>query len=152
MPATSAPPRSIGVAVIGAGMAGRAHIAGYRTASTLSGGPHGEDLPGIRLVAVADAHAPFAEAAAERYGYRQVLSGPAHPYVAGGPAMDFPSVGHGRNDFFVFQRRAFLNEIAGGPGTPIGDLPVVAHGLHDLRVPEAVTRAAGTEGGVVPVA
>ncbi|WP_432544086.1 Gfo/Idh/MocA family protein [Kineococcus sp. SYSU DK002] len=87
-------------------------------------------------------------------GYRQVLVGPAHPYVAGGLPMDFPSVGHGQNDFFTFQCRAFLNEIAGGVGTPIGDLPVVppmAHGLHNLRVLEAVTKAADGTGEPVPV-
>ena len=40
---------SIGVAVIGAGMVGRAHAAGYRVASQL----YDLDLPEIRLVAVA---------------------------------------------------------------------------------------------------
>jgi hypothetical protein len=39
-------------------------------------------------------------------GYRQVLIGPAHPYIAGGLPMDFPSVGHGQGDFFTFQARA----------------------------------------------
>jgi predicted dehydrogenase len=38
-------------------------------------------------------------------GYRQVLLGPDHPYVARGLPMDFPSVGHGQNDFFTFQAR-----------------------------------------------
>jgi predicted dehydrogenase len=88
-------------------------------------------------------------------GYRQVLVGPAHPYVAGGLPMDFPSVGHGQSDFFTFQCRAFLNEVAGGVGTPIGDLPVVppmAHGLHNLRVLEAVTQAATGKGEPVPFA
>jgi predicted dehydrogenase len=77
-------------------------------------------------------------------GYRQVLVGPAHPYVAGGLPMDFPSVGHGQSDFFTFQCRAFLDEVAGGVGTPLGDLPVVpplAHGLHNLRVLDAVASA-----------
>ena len=32
--------------------------------------------------------------------------------------MDFPSVGHGQNDFFTFQARAFLEEIAGLDGLP----------------------------------
>jgi len=87
-------------------------------------------------------------------GYRQVLVGPEHPYVAGGLPMDFPSVGHGQSDFFTFQCRAFLNEIAGGVGTPIGELPVVppmTHGLHNLRVLEAVTAAADGKGELVPV-
>jgi len=93
-------------------------------------------------------------AAAEINGFRQVLVGPAHPYVAGGLAMDFPSVGHGQNDFFVYQCRALLNEVAGGVGTPIGSLPVVppmAHGLHNLRVLAAVTAAAQGAGELVPV-
>ena len=46
-------------------------------------------------------------------GYRQVLVGPAHPYLAGGLPMDFPSVGHGQNDLFIFQARAFLEQVAG---------------------------------------
>ena len=41
---------SVGVAVIGGGMAGRAHAAGYRTASTL----FSTDRPEVRLVAIAD--------------------------------------------------------------------------------------------------
>jgi predicted dehydrogenase len=60
-------PSSLGVAVVGAGMAGRAHVAGYRTAGTL----YGADLPGIRLVAVADAQPGLAEATAARFGYRR---------------------------------------------------------------------------------
>ena len=45
-------------------------------------------------------------------GYRQVLIGPGHPYITRGLPMDFPSVGHGQNDLFVFQARAFLGQIA----------------------------------------
>src|SRR4051812_50216963 len=56
---------SIGVAVIGAGMAGRAHANGYRTAATV----YGLDRPAPRLVAVADTHEPFATDAARRYGF-----------------------------------------------------------------------------------
>ena len=60
----------IGVAVIGAGMAGRAHINGYRAAATV----FDPDLPDIRLVAVADAHEPFAVDAAKRYGYERAAT------------------------------------------------------------------------------
>ena len=58
---------SIGVAVIGAGMAGRAHASGYRSAPAV----FGADLPEVRLVAIADAHEPFAVDTAQRYGYQR---------------------------------------------------------------------------------
>ena len=70
------PARPLGVAVIGAGMAGRAHLAGYRAASTLAGGAYGEGLPPIPLIAVADAHEPFAVAAAQRGVHQRALARP----------------------------------------------------------------------------
>jgi predicted dehydrogenase len=79
-------------------------------------------------------------AAAAVNGYRQVLLGPDHPYLAGGLPMDFPSVGHGQNDFFVYQARAFLEQVAGIDGLP--PCPSLADGLHNLRVLEAITVAA----------
>jgi predicted dehydrogenase len=56
---------SLGVAVIGAGMAGRAHIAAYRVAPTL----FDTTLPPLRLVSVADVNEQFANEAARRFGY-----------------------------------------------------------------------------------
>ena len=50
------PEQSIGVAVIGAGMVGRAHANAYRNSSTV----FGLDRPIPRLVAIADVHEPFA--------------------------------------------------------------------------------------------
>ena len=73
-------------------------------------------------------------------GIRQVLVGPWHPYVAKGLPMDFPSVGHGQNDFFTFQARAFLDQIAGVEKLP--PVPDLAHGLHNLQVLDAITAAA----------
>jgi predicted dehydrogenase len=58
---------SIGVAVIGAGMAGRAHCAGYRSAPTLFDPP----LPPIRYVSVVDADEGVAKDAATRYGFER---------------------------------------------------------------------------------
>src|SRR3954465_14507546 len=55
-----------GVAVIGAGMVGRAHANAYRNAATVFGPT---DAP--RLVAIADLHEPFAVDAARRYGYER---------------------------------------------------------------------------------
>ena len=56
---------SIGVAVIGAGMAGKAHAAAYRNAPAL----YESILPTVRLVSIADAYEPAGEAAAKRFGY-----------------------------------------------------------------------------------
>ena len=83
-------------------------------------------------------------------GYRQVLIGPAHPYITRGLPMDFPSVGHGQNDFFTYQARAFLDEVAG-----LGQLPRcpgLAEGLHNLRVLDAVAASARHDGQAVSVA
>jgi predicted dehydrogenase len=55
----------IGVAVIGAGMAGKAHAAAYRSATTL----YRASLPPVRLVAIADAYEPVAVDTAARFGY-----------------------------------------------------------------------------------
>ncbi|GAA0510344.1 dehydrogenase [Paractinoplanes deccanensis] len=73
-------------------------------------------------------------------GARTVFVGPWHPYVARGLPMDFPTVGHGQNDFFVYQARAFLDQIAGAESLP--PCPDLAHGLHNLRVLDAVVSAA----------
>ncbi|NKQ53634.1 Gfo/Idh/MocA family oxidoreductase [Amycolatopsis sp. K13G38] len=59
---------SIGVAVIGAGMAGRAHAAGYRGAGTV----FGLDRPEVRLVAIADINTGLAEDARRRYGFERI--------------------------------------------------------------------------------
>ena len=72
-------------------------------------------------------------------GMRTVFIGPWHPYAGQGLPMDFPTVGHGQNDFFVYQARAFLDQIAGSVTLP--PCPDMAHGLHNLRVLEAVTSA-----------
>lgn len=84
-------------------------------------------------------------------GYRQVLVGPAHPYVAGGLAMDFPSVNYGQNDLFVWQCRAFLEQVAGVAGG-LPPVPSLAHGLHNMRLLRAVAESAKKDGADVPVA
>ena len=77
---------SLGVAVIGVGMAGRAHAAGYRVASQM----YDLDLPEIRLVAVADAHAPFAADAAQRFGYERAET--SWEAIVDAPDIDVVSV------------------------------------------------------------
>jgi predicted dehydrogenase len=77
-------------------------------------------------------------------GYRQVLVGPDHPYLAGGLAMDFPGVNYGQNDLFVFQARAFLEQVCGVAGLP----PCASfdEGLHNMRVLDAVVRSYHSNG------
>jgi predicted dehydrogenase len=73
-------------------------------------------------------------------GYRSVLVGPQHPGIEKGIPMDFPSVGHGQNDLFAWQARAFLDQVAGvGRLAPLASL---ADGLHNLEVQAAVTQSA----------
>ncbi len=78
-----------------------------------------------------------------------MLIGPDHPYITRGLPKDFPSVGHGQSDFFTFQARAFLDEIAGLDGLP--RCPRLAEGLHNLRVLEAVVAAARSDGQAVRI-
>jgi predicted dehydrogenase len=61
--------RPLSVAVIGAGMAGRSHAAGYRQVNTV----FGEGLPPVRLAAIADANQHLARDAARRYGFEQAV-------------------------------------------------------------------------------
>ena len=62
---------------------------------------------------VRDRAVPATTGQSAQNGYRQVILGPEHPYLAGGLAMDAPSVGFGQNDAFAYQARAFLEEVAG---------------------------------------
>jgi predicted dehydrogenase len=82
-------------------------------------------------------------------GYRQVVVGPAHPYLTGGLAMDFPGVGYGQNDLFVFQARAFLEQVAGLDRLP--RVPSFEHGLRNLKLLRAITESARSGGVEVKV-
>ena len=79
-------------------------------------------------------------------GWRRVLIGPAHPYVAAAQSMPFAGVGHGGQEFFTYQARAFLDEIAGLDRLP--KQATFADGLHNLRVEEAIVEAAATGAAV----
>jgi predicted dehydrogenase len=85
-------------------------------------------------------------------GWRTVVLGPGHPYWHGGLPMDAQGVGIGQNEGFVFQARAFLDEIA---GIPVDEsLPRNAglgEGLHNMLVLDAVARSAGSGGATVTV-
>lgn len=60
--------RELRVAVVGAGMAGRAHAAGYRSLPATYGG----SVPAVKLVAVADANRALASDLANRFGFDRV--------------------------------------------------------------------------------
>ena len=55
----------LGIAVIGAGMAGRAHAAAWRAAPTAGTG----ELPDLELVSICDIAGDIASATAARYGF-----------------------------------------------------------------------------------
>jgi predicted dehydrogenase len=83
-------------------------------------------------------------------GHRTVPVGPAHPYLHGGMPMDFPGVSYGQNDLFVFQARAFLEQVAGFEGLP--RMASFEDGLHNLRLLDAVVASAQSGGAEVKVA
>jgi predicted dehydrogenase len=86
MPTKPQSGKRISVAVIGAGMAGRSHAAGYRNANTV----FGLGLPPVRLAAIADANVALAEDAARRYGFEKAL--PSWEAVAEDPTIDAVSI------------------------------------------------------------
>jgi predicted dehydrogenase len=83
-------------------------------------------------------------------GYRQVLVGPEHPYVDRGLPMAFPGVGHGNTEFFTYQARAFLEQVAGVQGLP--PCSTFADGLHTMRLIQAVAESARANGHSASVA
>ena len=83
-------------------------------------------------------------------GYRQVLVGPAHPYLAKGLPMDFPGVNYGQNDLFTYQARAFLEQITGEQRLPT--CPSFEDGLRNLRILDAIVGSAQSGGTEVSVA
>jgi predicted dehydrogenase len=88
-------------------------------------------------------------AAGPTQGYRQVLVGPAHPYLTGGMPMDFPGVGYGQNDLFTFQARAFLEQVAGLEGLP--RMASFEEGLRNIRLLDAVVASAKAGGADVAI-
>jgi len=76
-----------------------------------------------------------------------VLTGPADPYLAGGLAMDFPGVGFGQNDLFVWQARSFLEQVAGLEG--LARTASFSEGLRNLRLLAAVVESAQSGGAEV---
>jgi predicted dehydrogenase len=83
-------------------------------------------------------------------GARQVIVGPQMPYFAGGYPMEAPGVGGGNAEMFVYQCRAFLDQIAGTPD-PLPPNASFADGLHTMELIQAVVRSAESGGAAVDV-
>jgi predicted dehydrogenase len=83
-------------------------------------------------------------------GARQVIVGPQMPYFAGGYPMAAPGVGGGNAEMFVYQCRAFLDQIAGTPD-PLPPNATFADGLHTMEIIQAVVRSAQSDGAAVAV-
>lgn len=131
MSENSPSPAPLSVAVIGAGMAGRSHAAGYRQAGTV----FGPGLPPVRLAAVADANTALAEDAARRYGFEQAL--PSWEAVAEDPSIDAVSVVVG-NDLHRPVCEALLSA-----GKHVLCEKPLAGGLVDAEAMVAAERSAG---------
>ena len=85
-------------------------------------------------------------------GYRQVILGPEHPYLAGGLAMDAPSVGFGQNDAFAYQARAFLEEVAGiDLASSLPRCATFDEGVHNMELLSGVAESAANGGSSVPI-
>ena len=76
----------LSVAVIGAGMAGATHANAWRQVGTV----FELGLPPVKLHTIADAHLPFAEDAAQRYGYARAVDD--WRTVAEDPSIDIVSI------------------------------------------------------------
>ena len=79
-------PDTIGIAVIGAGMAGKAHAAAYRTAPTL----FEPSLPPLRYVSIGDVNEQLGAATASRFGYERTDS--SWQAIVDAPDIDVVSV------------------------------------------------------------
>ncbi|MDU2071790.1 MAG: Gfo/Idh/MocA family oxidoreductase [Cutibacterium avidum] len=78
--------KTLSVAVIGAGMAGTTHANAWRQVGTV----FDLGLPKVRLAAIADAYEPFAQDAAQRYGYQRAVTD--WHEIADDPDIDMVSV------------------------------------------------------------
>jgi predicted dehydrogenase len=83
-------------------------------------------------------------------GVRRVFVGPEHPYIADALPMPYPSVGYSQNDLFVYQARAFLEQVAGIAGG-LPPCPTFGDGLRNLRLLDAVVASARSNGVEVAV-
>jgi predicted dehydrogenase len=133
--------------------------ASFSVSRTAFGMPNGLafDVYGLGGRASFDWHRPAeylfddTQPEARTRGARQVIVGPQMPYFAGGYPMEAPGVGGGNAEMFVYQCRAFLDQIVGTPD-PLPPNATFADGLHTMEIIQAVVRSAQSDGaaGTVP--
>jgi predicted dehydrogenase len=132
--------------------------AAFSVSRTAFGMPNGLgfDVYGLAGRASFDLHRPaefvFDDARPDprTRGPRQVIVGPLMPYFAGGYPMEAPGVGGGNAELFVYQCRAFLDQVVGAPD-PLPPNASFAEGLHTMEVIQAVVGSAQADGAAVPV-
>jgi predicted dehydrogenase len=132
--------------------------ASFSVSRTAFGMPNGLgfDVHGLAGRASFDQHRPAeftyddAQPDARSRGARQVIVGPQMPYFTGGYPMEAPGVGGGNAEMFVYQCRAFLDQIVGTPD-PLPPNATFADGLHTMAIVQAVVRSAQSDGAAVPV-
>jgi len=127
---------SIGVAVIGVGMVGRAHAAGYRTAGSL----FSVDRPDTRLVAIADAYEPFAVDAAKRFGYERAET--SWEAIVDAPDVDVVSVAVANS-----MHREVVEALLGAGKHVLCEKPL-APSVEDAKAMVAAAEAATTHAGI----
>lgn len=117
-------------------MVGRAHAAGYRAASQL----YDLDLPDIRLVAIADAHEPFAVDGARRFGYERAET--SWQAIAGAPDIDVVSVAIANE-----LHRPVVEALLAAGKHVLCEKPL-APSVEDAKAMVAAGESAGTQSGV----
>jgi predicted dehydrogenase len=130
----------------------------FSVSRTAFGMPNGLafDVYGLGGRASFDWHRPaeylfdYAQPDARTRGARQVIVGPQMPYFAGGYPMQAPGVGGGNAEMFVYQCRAFLDQIAGTPDS-LPPNATFADGLHTLETIQAVVASAQSDGAAVAI-
>jgi predicted dehydrogenase len=130
----------------------------FSVSRTAFGMPNGLafDVYGLGGRASFDWHRPAeylfddAQPDARTRGARQVIVGPQMPYFAGGYPMQAPGVGGGNAEMFVYQCRAFLDQIAGTPDS-LPPNATFADGLHTLETIQAVVASAQSDGAAVAI-
>jgi predicted dehydrogenase len=131
----------------------------FSVSRTAFGMPNGLgfDVFGTAGAASYDFHRPAeytyddATPGAATRGRRQVIVGPQMPYFGDdGYPMVAPGVGIGNQEQFVYQNRAFLDEVAGHPAAAPRNASF-ADGLRSMEIIEAVVRSARDGGAAVAV-